>query len=34
MKLYAKYSLRNKIRSSIVNIGSIVGETGFSELSG
>jgi NAD(P)-dependent dehydrogenase (short-subunit alcohol dehydrogenase family) len=34
MKLYAKYCLRNKIKSSIINIGSIVGETGFSGLSG
>ncbi len=34
MRLYAKYCHENKINSSIVNIGSIVGETGFNELSG
>ena len=34
MQEFAKYSKRNKIKSSIVNIGSIVGENGFKELSG
>jgi len=34
MRLYAKFCNENKINSSIVNIGSIVGETGFNELSG
>lgn len=34
MRLYAKFCEENKINSSIVNIGSIVGETGFNELSG
>ena len=34
MRLYAKFCDENKINSSIVNIGSIVGETGFNELSG
>ena len=34
MKLYASYCLKNNIKSSIVNIGSIVGEKGFKELSG
>ena len=34
MQLYVKYCKRFKIKSSIVNIGSIVGETGFKELSG
>ena len=34
MQVYVKYCKKFKIRSSIVNIGSIVGETGFKELSG
>ena len=34
MRLYAKFCDESKINSSIVNIGSIVGETGFNELSG
>ena len=34
MQLYVKYCKKLKIKSSIVNIGSIVGETGFKELSG
>ena len=34
LKLYAIYCKKNKIKSSIVNIGSIAGETGFKELSG
>ncbi len=34
IQIYIKYIKRFKISSSIVNIGSIVGETGFKELSG
>ena len=34
LKQYIKYCKDKKIHSSIVNIGSIVGETGFTELSG
>ncbi len=34
LKIYSSYCLKRKIKASIVNIGSIVGETGFSELSG
>jgi NAD(P)-dependent dehydrogenase (short-subunit alcohol dehydrogenase family) len=34
MQTYVKYCKKLKIKSSIVNIGSIVGETGFSELCG
>ena len=30
MQTYVKYCKKLKIKSSIVNIGSIVGETGFS----
>lgn len=33
MQLYAKYSLRHNIKTSIVNIGSIVGKLGFKDLS-
>jgi len=32
MKIYVEYCKRFKMKSSIVNIGSIVGETGFKEL--
>ena len=34
MQIFLKFSLKHKIKSSIVNIGSIVGENGFAELSG
>ena len=34
LKIYTTYVKKNKINSSIVNIGSIVGETGFKHLSG
>jgi len=34
LKLYIKYCETKKIGSSVVNIGSIVGETGFEDLSG
>ena len=34
MQEYVLYSKKNKIKSSIINIGSIVGENGFKELSG
>ena len=34
MQEFVLYSKKNKIKSSIVNIGSIVGENGFKELSG
>ena len=34
MQIYCLYSIKHKIKSSIVNIGSIVGENGFSELAG
>ena len=34
LKLYANYCIQRKTKSSIVNIGSIVGEIGFIELSG
>ena len=34
MKNFAKYLKKNKFKGSIVNIGSIVGNNGFSELSG
>jgi NAD(P)-dependent dehydrogenase (short-subunit alcohol dehydrogenase family) len=34
MQLYCSYSLKQKIKTSIVNIGSIVGENGFAELVG
>ena len=33
-QMYVKYVKKYKISSSVVNIGSIVGETGFKELSG
>jgi 3-oxoacyl-[acyl-carrier protein] reductase len=34
MQIYVQYCKKYKVKSSIVNIGSIVGETGFKELSG
>ena len=34
MQLFSKYLIKKKISGSIVNIGSIVGKNGFSELSG
>ena len=34
LKLYVAYVKKYKINSSVVNIGSIVGETGFKDLSG
>ena len=34
MQIFTKHLLKNKLKGSIVNIGSIVGPTGFSELSG
>ena len=34
MQIYCLYSIKHNIKSSIVNIGSIVGENGFSELAG
>ena len=34
MQIYSKYLKQKKISGSIVNIGSIVGNNGFSELSG
>ena len=34
MKIFLNYSIKNKIKTSIVNIGSIVGGTGFDELCG
>ena len=34
MQLYSKYLIKKKNPGSIVNIGSIVGENGFNELSG
>ena len=34
MQIYSKYLIDNKIAGSIINIGSIVGNNGFSELSG
>ena len=33
-QMFVKYAKKYKISSSVVNIGSIVGETGFKELSG
>ncbi len=33
-KLYSSYIIKNKIKASIVNVGSIVGQLGFNELSG
>ena len=34
MQIFATYSIKFKIKSSIVNVGSIVGENGFTELAG
>ena len=34
MQLFSKYLIKTKMSGSIVNIGSIVGKNGFSELSG
>ena len=34
MQLYCSYSIKQKIKTSTVNIGSIVGENGFAELVG
>lgn len=34
LKIYIEYVKKNNIKSSVVNIGSIVGETGFKHLSG
>ena len=34
MKIFLEYSLKNKLKTSIVNIGSIVGLRGFDELCG
>ena len=34
MQLFSKYLIKKKLSGSIVNIGSIVGKNGFSELSG
>jgi 3-oxoacyl-[acyl-carrier protein] reductase len=34
MKTFAIFSKKNRLKGSIVNIGSIVGETGFDSLSG
>ena len=34
MKIFSKFSVKHKLKSSIVNIGSIVGENGFNELAG
>ena len=34
IKIFSKFSLKHKLKSSIVNIGSIVGENGFSQLAG
>ena len=34
MQIYCLYSIKHKIKSSIINIGSIVGENGFAELAG
>ncbi|MDC1096470.1 SDR family NAD(P)-dependent oxidoreductase [Pelagibacteraceae bacterium] len=34
MQIFTNYLLTNKIKGSIVNIGSIVGQTGFKDLSG
>jgi 3-oxoacyl-[acyl-carrier protein] reductase len=34
MKIFAIFSKKNKLKGSIVNVGSIVGETGFDSLSG
>ena len=34
LKIYMEYVQKNKIKSSVVNVGSIVGETGFKHLSG
>jgi len=34
MQLFSKYLIRKNLKGSIVNIGSIVGQSGFSELAG
>ncbi len=34
MQEFAKYNIKYKIKGSIINVGSIVGENGFDELSG
>ena len=34
MQLFAKYLVGKNLKGSIVNLGSIVGQTGFSELAG
>ena len=34
MQLFSKYLIKTNSKGSIVNIGSIVGQTGFSELAG
>tara|TARA_Y100000590_G_scaffold470020_1_gene661385 strand:- start:2253 stop:2990 length:738 start_codon:yes stop_codon:yes gene_type:complete len=34
MQLFSKYLIKKNLKGSIVNIGSIVGQTGFSELAG
>lgn len=34
MQVYCIYSIKHNIKSSIVNVGSIVGENGFTELAG
>ena len=34
MQIYSSYAIEKKISGSVVNIGSIVGEQGFSELTG
>jgi len=34
MQIFSKYLIKNKTKGSIVNIGSIVGNNGFPELSG
>ena len=34
MQLFAKYLIKANLKGSIVNLGSIVGQAGFSELAG
>ena len=34
MKIFQYFSIKHNLTSSIVNIGSIVGENGFKELAG
>ena len=34
MQVYCIYSIKHNIKSSLVNVGSIVGENGFTELAG